>query len=649
MSQRLGAIKFHRFSYHPKTPPSWPYTVHPLSLLPAMVRHLDGLMIGGGHLIRFDKSIAANYFPPSARIHHPTGYWLTPALLALDHGCPIVWNAPGVYGEVPNWAEALIQLAMGLSRYIAVRDEPSRVVLQRVVPESEIVLVPDTCFGIAQLLGEKPSPRLAALRETLKLTRPYIVVQATPGLDAFVRLVRRHPSVFRDYQLVALPIGPALGDNNSILIEQLPDITWLPDWPHPLLVAELIKRSSGVVGTSMHPSITALAFGVPVFKPAAVLSSIVRTKHEILSTFPGTSLFGDEIDPVWFAERLRCRNDGRAFAKAASRLPSHWDRIASIFADGKDAPKERLGSFGQSLPGLLETEALRSSEAIRATSLEIEAALVRIAEQEAEIAERDRQAAELADSVAAERQAYAAAITERDRRAVELADSADVDRQVFVASIVAHERRIMQLNVDAAARERVIVVFHSTSYRITAPVRWIGHRLPWWKSRKRSRSMINLTRIDREELATAPFEWAFTNELFSPRGRKALVAGYPSDNFKTVKGHDSDREWEYEARALIDLGGNEISAPEGLSKAWRQMATDLLSPAYRAAMTRLTGRDLMTAPMEAYVCHFGPGALQGAHRDLPEKIVTHVFYFNDEWNMANGGCFEHPRLANESY
>jgi Rps23 Pro-64 3,4-dihydroxylase Tpa1-like proline 4-hydroxylase len=42
--------------------------------------------------------------------------------------------------------------------------------------------------------------------------------------------------------------------------------------------------------------------------------------------------------------------------------------------------------------------------------------------------------------------------------------------------------------------------------------------------------------------------------------------------------------------------------------------------------------------MEAHVYHYGPDAVLGPHRDLPEKIVTHVLYFNRVWNPADGGC-----------
>jgi Rps23 Pro-64 3,4-dihydroxylase Tpa1-like proline 4-hydroxylase len=86
------------------------------------------------------------------------------------------------------------------------------------------------------------------------------------------------------------------------------------------------------------------------------------------------------------------------------------------------------------------------------------------------------------------------------------------------------------------------------------------------------------------------------------------------------------------------MGATEITHPADLSDAWRALALDLLSAEYRAAMTTLTGRDLSTAPMEVNVFHYGPGGSLGPHRDLPEKLVTHVLFFNRSWNPADGGC-----------
>jgi Rps23 Pro-64 3,4-dihydroxylase Tpa1-like proline 4-hydroxylase len=41
--------------------------------------------------------------------------------------------------------------------------------------------------------------------------------------------------------------------------------------------------------------------------------------------------------------------------------------------------------------------------------------------------------------------------------------------------------------------------------------------------------------------------------------------------------------------------------------------------------------------MEVNVFHYGPGSWLGPHVDLEDKIVSHIFYFNESWNEADGG------------
>src|SRR5262245_45755319 len=96
LTERLGPLRLHRFSYHSKNTPDWPFEVMSLTELPRLATRLDAMLIGGGFIIRFDKEVAAGYGPPVPSIHHPTGYWLTPALIALQHGIPVIWNAPGM-------------------------------------------------------------------------------------------------------------------------------------------------------------------------------------------------------------------------------------------------------------------------------------------------------------------------------------------------------------------------------------------------------------------------------------------------------------------------------------------------------------------------------------------------------------------------
>jgi hypothetical protein len=51
------------------------------------------------------------------------------------------------------------------------------------------------------------------------------------------------------------------------------------------------------------------------------------------------------------------------------------------------------------------------------------------------------------------------------------------------------------------------------------------------------------------------------------------------------------------------MGATTVSRAERLSEAWRALANDLLSPAYRDAMSALTGIDPSGAPLEVNALH----------------------------------------------
>jgi lipopolysaccharide transport system ATP-binding protein len=379
-------------SYHTRAAPDWPYDVTSLSQLPTVLDELDGLIIGGGLLIRFDKDIAPDYGSPTEALHHPTGYWLTPALLALQRGCPVAWNAPGALGDVPGWAEPLMHVAFGSSRYVAVRDDASRTALARFAGETKIAVMPDTGFAIADLVNKTDqSNAFADLCEHLGVRRPYFVVHATTGLKPFCDLMRNYPERFKDFQIIALATGPALGDSVAHIRADLPDVISLPTWSNPLLIAEIIKHAIAVVGKGLHLSITALAFGVPVFRPEHAFAG----KYALLTKFSRVFAFPDneQIEPFWFLERIGQLGLEPGVIEANIALKHHWDTIASVVDAEKEqsTPKE-VSRLWQALPILLETDS-NLANSLSALNREM-------AEQRASITERDNKIASLEPALA---------------------------------------------------------------------------------------------------------------------------------------------------------------------------------------------------------------------------------------------------------
>ncbi len=436
LADRLGPVKVVAFSYGARSEPEWPFPVTSVAELPRLAGTLDALLVGGGYLVRFDKDVAPGYAPPTAQIHHPTGYWLTPALLALQHGVPLLWNAPGSnHDDLPAWAEPLLQLVFSQSSYIAVRDEPSRAAVARYAGAQQVQLVPDTVFGLMRWLPEHPTFDFNRLRDACGLTGPYIVIQGVRGLEGCYRFLQRHADRLRGYRFLALPIGPVNGDDDTRPDADLPGLVRLPVWPHPFVLAELIRQSAAVIGPSYHLAITALNSGVSVFTPA----DLNLGKFPGLAGFdglyplpadpasPGSSAADEDQDVDSFVARLQRAPVAPRVTAAAERVGAHWDQVAQVVRGGRTEGAVAIGRFWQSLPGLLEGHASQTAGAVAALAARGERA-----------AERERSKSRIAELT----------------RLVALARG----------EIAARDRRIAQF-------------LASTSWKLTAPMRFVGKRL----------------------------------------------------------------------------------------------------------------------------------------------------------------------------
>ena len=361
LKRRLGDVTLRRFSYNAKTPASWPYEVTSLTELPEMIHRLDGLLVGGGLLVRFDKDVAPEYAPPTLQIHHPTGYWLTPALMALQHNVPLAWNAPGMDGnDVPGWARPLVEMALALSPYVSVRDELSQAALEPLTYRP-IAVVPDTAFGLPHLLDFQgdPSPEFTRLAEAYRLASPYIVFQPNLGFEGLIRVIQNHPERFSKFQFLVLPISPEFGEHPRSVDVDLPRVVRLTEWPNPLVIAELIGRSEAAVGHSYHFNITALAAGVPAFR------RVDLSKGEFTALRHFDTVFvlppDGEVDVEWFLARVGRKPPSASVLATLGPLRDHWDRIAGMFQAKQFPTAPALDRFWQSLPGLLENAETREA------------------------------------------------------------------------------------------------------------------------------------------------------------------------------------------------------------------------------------------------------------------------------------------------
>ncbi|MDX6400089.1 MAG: lipopolysaccharide transport system ATP-binding protein [Gaiellaceae bacterium] len=347
LRERLGDVTVRAYSHNELAPPDWPYPVRALERLghDLDAQDLDLVLVGGGHLVRFDKDVALDYGSTSPAVHHPTGYWLTPTLVAGAAGIPVAWNALGVSPDTPAWAGPLVAAALEVASYVSVRDEPSARELRGLTRTANVEVVPDTAFGVTRLLAADASDRLSQI-----VSPPYVVVQATPNLRPHAEKIATAAEPLRDagIALLEVAISPALGDRGGKLGIGQPLV--IEPWAQPLLLAELIGRAEAVVAFSLHLSIAAVAQGVPVYRPA----SLPGEKYELLEQFPNVHTWNGTADTLLLDERGR-RSPGAEAEDMAARLVQHWDEIASLVGTAPRRHFARLSALLAELTAQLES------------------------------------------------------------------------------------------------------------------------------------------------------------------------------------------------------------------------------------------------------------------------------------------------------
>jgi hypothetical protein len=345
LSERLGKVDLRLFSYRETHAPQW-HDVRPLGALREELPGCDLLLVGGGHLVRFDPHVAPGYLPTDDTTHNPTGLWLGPSLAALAAGVPVAWNAVGVFGPIPPWAVKVVREVLLDVDLVAVRGEHDARQLLTASPSAQVRVVPDTGFAAPALLQPPPDGG------------GYMLVQASPFLRDSIEQVRAlaDEARGRGLEVREVAISPGLDDEPGVL--DLPGhVQRVEPWPGPRELLELIAGAEAVVAWSLHMSMTSAAFGVPVHRPATDRGE----KHALVEGLEQVHTWG-EGEPV----QLTTREGGPAQdARAlADRVGEHWDAVAALARAGRQRAVPRYAAvIGEALGDAGET--FRECERLR--------------------------------------------------------------------------------------------------------------------------------------------------------------------------------------------------------------------------------------------------------------------------------------------
>jgi|SRR5581483_8087982 len=134
-----------------------------------------------------------------------------------------------------------------------------------------------------------------------------------------------------------------------------------------------------------------------------------------------------------------------------------------------------------------------------------------------------------------------------------------------------------------------------------------------------------------------PFDWINLTDLFNEKDAKDLAETYPKDHYRTITSNSNARQYNYDVRALVSFEGK-LQNENCLSDSWYRFAKFINSQGYRKLINEITRIDVSELPVEANVYKYAKNCFMDAHQDLNTKILTQVVYFNDKWNVEDGGC-----------
>ena len=307
---------------------------------------LDAVIVGGGEIVHFnDRMLAPVYgIPPDdlARIN-ASAFFVEGLGHDLERTTPVLWNAVGVAVD-PGAADAR-RLAAALNNrpYVAVRDAVSLRRLRESGVVVEISVVPDTALVVDRIvpLGQRRAA-VDRLRQRGDLPRsgPFVVLQ---GCDLLVAHVAEVASVVNPWldahplvPAVLIETGPCRGD--GIFADALTPLLTHRPYRVPLHttgiddIAAVIGASDGFIGSSLHGSITALAFS----RPFLLVNFAAESKLQAFADLVGqpSRAVADRSDLQAALSTNFARPVSTEVVRALqARVDTHFDRMAAIIQD----------------------------------------------------------------------------------------------------------------------------------------------------------------------------------------------------------------------------------------------------------------------------------------------------------------------------
>ncbi|MBD0694682.1 2OG-Fe(II) oxygenase [Streptomyces sp. CBMA123] len=131
-----------------------------------------------------------------------------------------------------------------------------------------------------------------------------------------------------------------------------------------------------------------------------------------------------------------------------------------------------------------------------------------------------------------------------------------------------------------------------------------------------------------------------TEQLLTAQSVRELNDTFPADDrFQKVVVATEVKRFQL-GSLWLHRDGAHLPALKELDPAWTRLLDQLAGPAFLARLSTEVDMDLAALPRDIGLFTHAEGEFISPHHDEPEKALTVVLYFNEDWPADGGGHFE---------
>lgn len=140
-----------------------------------------------------------------------------------------------------------------------------------------------------------------------------------------------------------------------------------------------------------------------------------------------------------------------------------------------------------------------------------------------------------------------------------------------------------------------------------------------------------------DTLKTEPYYWGIQKDLIKKNMQRLLINEFPSESFVAAERLEGNgKHYRFEVLNIIE-NDKITSAYPKLSSVWKQFIDDLRSDTYIKLLGNYIKTEIKDFALDIGLFRFKQNNWVEVHTDRQDKILTQLFYFNENWNNLWGG------------